>query len=99
MNTLAGDDVLIGGAGNDTLLGGAGDDVLIGGGGNDTLDGGPGNNVVLDLGANTVHAATAAGPAWLRTHSRTVNGRMVLKVGGRLLTLPRVHVLPLVRGL
>jgi Ca2+-binding RTX toxin-like protein len=84
------DDVLIGGAGDDVLLGGAGDDVLIGGPGNDTLDGGPGDNVVLEgSGADRVTSATAVGNDWLASHSRTVNGKTVLDVGGKERTLPR----------
>ena len=94
-----GDDVLLGGAGNDTLLGGAGDDVLIGGPGTDTLDGGPGDNVVLDaFSANTVTSATAVGTRWLRAHARTVNGKTVLKVDGKKLTLPRADLTRLARG-
>jgi Ca2+-binding RTX toxin-like protein len=93
------DDVLIGGAGDDRLLGGAGDDVLIGGPGNDTLDGGPGDNVVLQgSGADTVTAATAAGNDWLSTHSRTVNGKTVLDVGGKERTLPNADLAQLARG-
>jgi Ca2+-binding RTX toxin-like protein len=40
--TLAGDDIMNGGAGNDTLIGGYGDDTLNGGSGVNTLDGGAG---------------------------------------------------------
>jgi Ca2+-binding RTX toxin-like protein len=77
----AGDDVLIGGAGDDTLLGGDGDDVVLGGPGNDTTDGGLGGNVVLGL-AKTV---------------RTVDGKTVLNVGGKRVTLPRAQPSQLVR--
>ena len=41
INTLAGNDVLMGGAGNDTLIGGAG---------NDTMDGGSGMNIAIFSG-------------------------------------------------
>jgi Ca2+-binding RTX toxin-like protein len=93
-----GDDVLIGGDGNDTLLGGAGDDVLIGGLGNDTIDGGPGGNVVLDsLTANTVTAATAVGTDWVAAHTRTVNGKTVLKVDGKKRKLPHADLLRIAR--
>ena len=86
-----GDDVLVGGSGADVLLGGAGDDVLIGGPGNDTLDGGPGSNVVIDSsGGNAVTSATFAGKDWLAAHVRTLDGKTVLDVGGKVQTLPRV---------
>jgi len=89
----ANDDILIGGAGDDTLLGGDGDDVLIGGLGNDTIDGGSGSNTVLDdIAASTVTSATAAGTEWLATHARVVNGKTVLKVGGKKRTLPRADL-------
>jgi Ca2+-binding RTX toxin-like protein len=95
-----GDDVILGGDGNDTLLGGAGDDVLIGGPGNDTIDGGPGSNIVIDgFRANTVTSATFAGKEWLTAHSRTVNGRTALVVGGRVRTLPRADLTELTRDL
>ena len=94
-----GDDVLLGGAGNDTLLGGAGDDVLIGGPGSDTLDGGPGDNVVIDsLAANAVRSASVVGKRWLATHARTINGKTVLRVGGKQRTLPRARLARLARG-
>jgi Ca2+-binding RTX toxin-like protein len=94
-----GDDVLIGGAGNDTLLGGLGDDVLIGGEGNDVLDGGPGDNVVLDsLTANTVTAATPAGPHWVASHTQIRHGKTVLKIGKKKHPLPRATMSRLVRA-
>jgi Ca2+-binding RTX toxin-like protein len=95
----AGDDVLVGGAGNDILSGGDGDDVLIGGPGSDTIDGGPGDNIVIDaLGANAVTSATAAGKKWLAAHTRTVNGKAVLDVGGKERTLPRARLTQLARA-
>jgi Ca2+-binding RTX toxin-like protein len=95
----AGDDVLVGGAGNDILSGGDGDDVLIGGPGSDTIDGGPGDNIVIDaLGANAVTSATAAGKKWLAAHTRTVNGKAVLDVGGKERTLPRARLAQLARA-
>jgi Ca2+-binding RTX toxin-like protein len=94
-----GDDVLLGGAGNDTLLGGAGDDVLIGGPGTDTLDGGPGSNVVIDaFAANAISSAAVVGKQWLKTHARIVDGKTVLKVGGKKRTLPRADRTQLVRA-
>jgi Ca2+-binding RTX toxin-like protein len=94
-----GDDVLLGGAGNDTLLGGAGDDVLIGGPGTDTLDGGPGSNVVIDaFAANAISSAAVVGKQWLKTHARVVDGKTVLKVGGKKRTLPRADRTQLVRA-
>jgi Ca2+-binding RTX toxin-like protein len=74
------DDILIGGAGNDTLLGAAGDDVLLGGLGADILDGGPGDNVILQ--------SIAASNSWLSAHARSVQGKLVLDVGGKQHTLP-----------
>src|SRR5829696_5366954 len=87
-----GDDVLVGGAGNDTLLGAGGNDVLIGGPGNDTLDGGAGANIVLQGGSDTVSSATVAGAGWGKTHARTVDGKTVLKIGGKDRTLPRADL-------
>ena len=85
-----GDDILLGGAGDDTLLGGAGDDVILGGAGNDTIDGGPGGNVVIQsLTTDTVRSASVASKTWLATHTRTVNGRTVLSVDGKVRALPR----------
>src|SRR6185436_13755538 len=95
-----GDDVVLGGDGNDTLLGGAGDDVLIGGPGNDTIDGGPGSNVVIDsFRANAVTSATFAGRDWLTAHSRTVDGRTALVVGGKVRMLPHADLIGLTRNL
>jgi Ca2+-binding RTX toxin-like protein len=94
-----GDDVLLGGAGNDTLSGGAGDDVLLGGPGIDILDGAPGDDVVIQsLAAETVTSATAVGAKWLESHARTVNGRTVLKVGGKERKLPRADLVKLARA-
>ena len=93
--TLAGgdgDDVLIGGAGNDTITGDAGDDVLIGGGGTDVLDGGPGGNVVLGSTALTSRAADAASADWVATHAGTVDGKTVLNLGSRTVTLPQAQL-------
>jgi len=91
--------VLIGGAGDDVLLGGAGDDVLIGGPGNDTLDGGPGSNIVIQsLVADTVSSATVVGKDWLMTHTRTVDGKTVLDIGGKQHTLPRADLDELMSG-
>jgi Ca2+-binding RTX toxin-like protein len=88
-----GDDVLVGGSGADALLGGAGDDVLIGGPGIDTLDGGPGSNVVIDgSGAYVVTSAAVAGKDWLAAHVRTLDGKTVLDVGGKVRTLPRADL-------
>jgi len=93
-----GDDVVLGGAGNDTLLGGAGDDVLIGGPGNDTIDGGTGSNIVLDsFRADTVRAGTFAGKEWLTAHTRTLDGRTALVVGGNVWTLPHADLAQLMR--
>jgi Ca2+-binding RTX toxin-like protein len=93
------DDVIVGGEGNDVLLGGAGDDVLLGGGGVDVLDGGPGDNVVIQAvitglsaapaaGGDTITDATVADDAWLAEHVETVDGKTVLELDGREVTLP-----------
>jgi Ca2+-binding RTX toxin-like protein len=93
-----GDDIVLGGAGDDTLLGGAGDDVLIGGPGNDTIDGGPGSNIVIDsLRASALTSATVSGEEWLTAHGRTVDGKTVLDVGGKLRTLPHAGLSQLMR--
>jgi len=93
-----GDDIVLGGAGDDTLLGGAGDDVLIGGPGTDTIDGGPGNNIVIDsLRASALTSATVVGEEWLTAHARTVDGKTVLVVDGKLRTLPHADLSQLIR--
>jgi Ca2+-binding RTX toxin-like protein len=73
-----GDDVILGGAGNDTLLGSAGDDVLIGGAGQDILDGGPGDNILLQSFTANLSSSTLANRAWLATHSRLVEGKLIV---------------------
>jgi Ca2+-binding RTX toxin-like protein len=94
----AGDDILIGGDGDDVLLGGPGDDGLIGGPGNDTIDGGDGDDIIIQhsFGADTVTSATAAEKQWLATHVRIVNGKTVIKVGGKERTLPRADLSQLI---
>lgn len=90
--TLSGgadDDVLIGGAGPDTILGGAGDDVLLGGPGADILDGGAGDDIEIEGAAARL---AAGGPDWLATHASTVDGRVVLDVGSRTVTLPQAQL-------
>lgn len=87
-----GDDVLIGGAGNDTITGNAGDDVLIGGGGTDVLDGGAGDNVVIGFAALTSRSAGAASTDWVATHAGTVDGKTVLNLGERTVTLPQAQL-------
>ena len=86
------DDVLIGGAGNDTILGGAGDDVLLGGPGADILDGGTGDNVVIDSAAAAANKLAPSGQEWLSTHASTVDGKTVLDLGSRTVTLPQAQL-------
>jgi Ca2+-binding RTX toxin-like protein len=94
----AGNDVLVGSDGNDVLLGGPGDDVLLGGLGNDVLDGGDGEDIeIQSLGADTVTSAHEATKEWIVSHIRIVNGKTVLDVGGKPLTLPRADLSELVR--
>jgi Ca2+-binding RTX toxin-like protein len=87
-----GDDVLIGGAGDDTINGNAGDDVLIGGGGTDVLDGGAGDNVVIGFTALTSRSANATGADWVAAHAGTVDGKTVLDLGTRTVTLPQAQL-------
>jgi len=84
--------VLIGGAGDDTIRGDADDDVLIGGGGTDVLDGGAGDNVVIGFAALTSRSAGAAGADWVSAHAATVDGKTVLDLGGRTVTLPQAQL-------
>jgi Ca2+-binding RTX toxin-like protein len=94
-----GDDILLGGDGDDVLLGGAGDDVLLGGGGNDTIDGGEGDDVeIQSIGADTATSATAAGEDWLAANARSVNGKTIVKVGGKERKLPHAKLSKLMRG-
>ena len=81
------DDVLVGGDSDDVLLGGNGDDVLLGGPGIDTLDGGPGDDILI--GGEVVTDGLISGQEWLAAHARTVDGKTVLDVGQRQLTLPQ----------
>jgi len=92
LNGGDGDDVLIGGAGDDTIRGDADDDVLIGGGGTDVLDGGAGDNVVIGFAALTSRSAGAAGADWVSAHAATVDGKTVLDLGGRTVTLPQAQL-------
>jgi Ca2+-binding RTX toxin-like protein len=88
----AGDDVMIGGAGDDTLLGNQGDDVLLGGPGTDVLDGGDGDDVEIQ-GADAARLApNSADQDWLSTHASMVDGKTVLDLGGRAVTLPQAQL-------
>jgi Ca2+-binding RTX toxin-like protein len=88
----AGDDVLLGGAGNDTILGGAGDDVLLGGPGIDVLDGGDGDDIEIEGAAAARLAGGGTGQEWLSTHASTVDGKTVLDLGNRTVTLPQAQL-------
>ncbi len=87
-----GDDVLIGGAGDDTITGGPGDDVLLGGPGADILDGGPGDDVEIDAAAAARLAAGTTGQDWLAAHASSVDGKTVLDLGTRTVTLPQAQL-------
>ena len=87
------DDVLIGGDGNDTITGGDGDDVLIGGPGLDALDGGAGDDTFI--GGEVVIDGLVVDQTWIASHARVVNGRTVLSVEGRSVTLPAADLLDL----
>ena len=88
----ANDDVLIGGAGDDTILGNAGDDVLLGGPGADVLDGGDGDDVEIQ-GTDAARLAQNAGEQdWLAAHASTVDGKTVLDLGSRTVTLPQAQL-------
>ena len=92
LNGGARDDVLIGGEGDDIITGGDGDDVLLGGPGNDVLDGGDGDDIEID-GANVAARSLDAGDQnWLATHASTVDGKTVLNLGNRSVTLPRADL-------
>jgi Ca2+-binding RTX toxin-like protein len=102
-----GNDVLVGGDGNDVLIGGNGDDVLFGGPGNDTLDGGPDDNVVIQLVGNAgltaaetdaVTSARVADDAWVSRHVSIVDGKTVIDVGGKQLTLQQTDLAQLVNN-
>jgi len=93
--TLSGgarDDVLIGGAGDDTLLGNGGDDVLLGGPGTDVLDGGDGDDVEIQGTDAARLAADTSAQDWLSTHASTVDGKTVLDLGTRTVTLPQAQL-------
>jgi hypothetical protein len=84
-NALAGDDVV-------DASGLAADSALL------TLDGGAGDDIIIQhsFGADTVTSATAAEKQWLATHVRIVNGKTVIKVGGKERTLPRADLSQLI---
>lgn len=88
----AGDDIIIGGSGADTILGGDGDDVLLGGPGADVLDGGSGDDILIQ-GADAARLTpNAADQEWLNTHASTVDGKTVLELGSRTVTLPQAQL-------
>ena len=87
-----GDDVIIGGAGDDTLTGGAGDDVLLGGPGNDVIDGGDGDDVEINFAAAEPVSKASTGRTWLAGHASTVDGKTVLDLGSRTVTLPQAQL-------
>ena len=91
LNGGNGSDVLIGGDGNDTLNGGDGDDVLIGGPGLDALNGGAGDDTFI--GGEILVDGLAADQAWIAAHARAVDGRTVLVIKGRSVTLPAAELL------
>jgi hypothetical protein len=91
LNGGNGSDVLVGGDGNDTLTGGDGDDVLIGGPGLDALTGGAGDDTFI--GGEIVLDGLVADPGWIAGHARVVDGRTVLAIKGRTVTLPAAHLL------
>jgi len=92
LNGGDGSDVLIGGAGNDTLTGGAGDDVLLGGPGNDVIDGGDGDDVEINFAAAEPLSKASTGRNWLAGHASTVDGKTVLDLGTRTVTLPQAQL-------
>ena len=87
-----GNDVMIGGAGDDTLTGGAGDDVLLGGPGNDVIDGGDGDDVEINFAAAEPVSKASTGRTWLAGHASTVDGKTVLDLGSRTVTLPQAQL-------
>jgi Ca2+-binding RTX toxin-like protein len=87
-----GDDVLIGGEGDDTITGGAGDDVLLGGPGADVLDGGDGDDIQIDAAATQANKLAPSGQEWLSAHASTVDGKTLLNLGSRTVTLPQAQL-------
>jgi Ca2+-binding RTX toxin-like protein len=95
-----GNDVLVGSDGNDVLLGGAGDDVLIGGAGVDVIDGGDGEDVEIQLVAgdsDTTTSATKADKQWIAKNVELVDGKTVIKVGGKERKLEKTDLSKLVQ--
>jgi Ca2+-binding RTX toxin-like protein len=94
LNGQAGDDIIIGGLGADTITGGAGDDVLLGGPGADVIDGGDGDDVEINsrAAASARSSAAPSGQQWLDSHASTVNGKTVLDLGDRTVTLPQAQL-------
>ena len=95
-----GADVLIGSDGDDTLLGGAGDDVLLGGAGVDVIDGGDGDDIEIELvagGSDTATSATKADKQWIAKNVKLVDGKTVIKVGGKERKLEKTDLSKLVQ--
>jgi Ca2+-binding RTX toxin-like protein len=95
-----GNDVLIGSDGDDVLLGGAGDDVLIGGAGVDVIDGGDGDDIEIQLVAgdsDTLTSATKADKQWIAKNVKLVDGKTVIKVGGKERKLEKTDLSKLVQ--
>jgi Ca2+-binding RTX toxin-like protein len=95
-----GNDVLIGSDGDDVLLGGPGDDVLLGGAGVDVIDGGDGDDVEIQLVAgdsDTTTSATKADKQWIAKNVKLVDGKTVIKVGGKERKLEKTDLSKLVR--
>ncbi|MGS0684791.1 calcium-binding protein [Nakamurella sp. GG22] len=94
LNGQAGDDIIIGGLGADTITGGAGDDVLLGGPGADVIDGGDGDDVEINsrVAASARSTSAPSGQQWLDSHASTVDGKTVLDLGGRTVTLPQAQL-------
>ena len=82
------------------LLGGAGDDVLLGGAGVDVIDGGDGDDIEIQLVAgdsDTATSATKADKQWIAKNVKLVDGKTVIKVGGKERKLDKTDLSKLVR--
>jgi RTX calcium-binding nonapeptide repeat (4 copies) len=65
-------------------------DVLIGGPGIDTIDGGAGNDIILQ--GENVTDGVVAGSEWLAAHAHVRNGRTVLDLDARSVTVPEADL-------
>lgn len=79
--SVAGDDILDGGAGNDTIYGHGGDDVLTGGTGEDSVSGGTGDDTIIFAEGDTASGGDGDDLFVLEDLGETSNGTITIDGG------------------